>query len=81
MYIELLELNGITEIERILYIGLYVVFFLLDDLIVFFIAMISLELKGFSTKFGKYSKLIGGLIMIIIGGLMIFKPEWLMFNF
>lgn len=81
MYIELLEINALSEIEKILYIGLYIIFFLLDDLIVFFIAMISLELKGFSNKIGKYSKLIGGILMLIIGLLMIIKPEWLMFNF
>ena len=39
-----------------------------------------LETKAISNKFGKYSHLIGGIIMIIIGLLMLYKPEWLMFN-
>ena len=56
-------------------------FFLLDDLIVFFIAMRTMELTGFSTKYGKLAKLIGGILLLIIGLLMIFKPSWLMFNF
>ena len=54
---------------------------MLDDIIVFSIAMISLELTGFSTKYGKLSKLIGGILLITIGILMLIKPEWLMFNF
>ena len=56
-------------------------FFLIDDLIVFFIAMRTMELTGFSTKYGKFAKLIGGLLLLAIGILLIFKPEWLMFNF
>jgi len=56
-------------------------FFLIDDLVIFFIAMISMQLTGFSTKYGKLSKLIGGILLLLIGVLMIFKPEWLMFNF
>ena len=43
--------------------------------------MKTFELTGISTKYTKYSHLIGGLIMLIIGLLMIFKPSWLMFNF
>ena len=81
MYIEILNMNNLTNLEYYLYIILYVIFFMLDDIIVFSIAMISLELTGFSTKYGKLSKLIGGILLITIGILMLIKPEWLMFNF
>ena len=43
--------------------------------------MKTLEISGISTKYTKYSHLIGGIIMLIIALLMAFKPEWLMFNF
>ena len=39
------------------------------------------ELEEISNKYNKYSHLIGGIMMLIIGLLMLFKPEWLMFNF
>ena len=81
MFIEILSMNHPTAIEKIIYIGLYMIAFLLDDLIVFIIAMSTMELTGFSTKYGKLSKLIGGLLLLGIGILLIFKPEWLMFNF
>ncbi len=81
MFIEILSMNSPTIIEKIIYIGLYMVFFLLDDIIVFFIAMKTMELTGFSTKYGKVSKLVGGILLLLIGILLIFKPEWLMFNF
>ena len=54
---------------------------MLDDIVIFFVAMKTLQIKGISNKYTKYSHLIGGVIMIIIGLLMLFKPEWLMFNF
>ena len=81
IFTNVLALNEISSLERCIYIFIYIFFFLLDDLIVFFIAMFTLNIKAISTKYTKYSHLIGGIIMFIIGILMIFKPEWLMFNF
>jgi len=81
MFIEILSLNQPTLIIKIACIALYMIAFLLDDLIVFIVAISTMELTGFSTKYGKLSKLIGGLLLLGIGILLIFKPEWLMFNF
>ena len=81
MFIEILSLNNLTLLEEIIYIGLYMLFFLIDDLVIFFIAMTTMQITGFSTKYGKLSKLIGGILLLLIGLLLIFKPEWIMFNF
>ena len=81
MFIEILSMNHLTIIEEVIYIGLYMLFFLLDDLVIFFIAMTTMQLTGFSTKYGKLSKVVGGILLLLIGLLLIFKPEWLMFNF
>lgn len=81
MFIQILSMNNPVLIEKIAYIGLYMIAFLLDDLIVFIIAIKTMELTGFSTKYGKISKLVGGILLLLIGILMILKPQWLMFNF
>lgn len=81
MFTEILASNNVTSTQNIIYILIYVFFFLLDDLVVFIIAMKTLKITAISNKYGKCSHLIGGIIMILIGLLMIFKPEWLMFNF
>ena len=81
VFTELLSLNNIKGIAKIVYILIYVFFFLIDDLLVFFIAMKTLKIKAISNRYTKYSHLIGGIIMVLIGLLMIFKYEWLMFNF
>jgi len=39
-----------------------------------------LKMAGVTTKYGRLSKLIGGALMLAIGLLLIFKPEWLMFG-
>lgn len=81
MFTQILAINEVSKTGEILYSLLYVLFFMIDDIIIFIIAMKTLEIKAISNKYGKYSHLVGGLIMIIIGILMIYKPEWLMFNF
>ena len=81
IFLELLTINNITGITKILYLLLYILFYIIDDLIVFFIALFTLKTTGISTKYNKYVNLIGGLLMILMGLLLIFKPEWIMFNF
>lgn len=81
VFTQILSLNEVSSTMRVIYSLIYVLFFMIDDLLVFFISMKTLELKAISNKYSKYSSLIGGLLMIIIGFLMIYKPELLMFDF
>lgn len=81
VFTQLLALNHVEGLGAFYYTMIYILFFLLDDFIVFFIAMCSLKLTGISTKYNKYSHLVGGILMVIVGVLLLFKPEWLMFQF
>ena len=81
MFTQILTVNEVSKLSQVIYSLIYVLFFLIDDIVIFIIAMKTFEIKAISNKFGKYSHLIGGVIMLIIGFLMIYKPEWLMFNF
>ncbi len=81
LYSQILLLNGISGVKSIGYILLYIFFFLLDDLVVFTIAMFTLKVSGVTNKYTNLSHLIGGILMVIIGILMIFFPNVLMFNF
>ena len=81
IFITILELNKVGMISKVLYILLYIIFFLIDDIVVFVVAMKTLEISGVTTKYNKYSHLVGGILMILIGLLLIFKPEWIMLNF
>ena len=79
-FTQILAINDLNTFEYMINILIYIFFFLIDDIMVFTIAMVTLSVTGISTKYTKYSHLIGGLIMILIALLMVFKPEWLMFN-
>ena len=81
VFTELLAINNVNTFMKIMYTILYIILFLIDDLIVFMIAMFTMKITGISTKYNKYSHLLGGIVMLIIGILLIIKPEWLMFNF
>lgn len=81
VFTNILALNNLSFLEYGFYLFLYILFFLIDDLIIFFIAMKTFKVTGLSNKYAKYSHLIGGILMVLIGILMILKPEWLMFNF
>ncbi len=81
LFSSILAVNNVTGFTAFLYTLVYILFFLLDDLIVFLIAMFTLKVIGISNKYSKYSKLIGGILMLIIGLLLLVKPEWVMFNF
>ena len=54
---------------------------MIDDMFIFVVSVSTLELTVNSNiKYAKYSSLISGIIMIIIGLLLIFKPGLIMFN-
>jgi hypothetical protein len=80
VYTQVLALSDLSILQYYLYLLFYVFIFMLDDLIVFIIAMKTLEVTGFTAKYSKWSHLIGGILMIAIGLLLIFRPELLMFG-
>jgi len=80
VYTQVLVLNEMSGASYYLYILLYILFFMLDDLFVFFVAMTTLKMTGITTKYVKYTRLVGGILMIAIGFLLLFKPDLLMFS-
>ncbi len=81
IYAEILAINNVNGILRILYILLYCFCYMLDDFIIFIIAVATLSVKGISNKYNKYVTILSGIIMLLMGILLIFKPEWIMLNF
>lgn len=81
LFAQILAINDVSSFKELLYVLVYVLFFLIDDLVIFGIATFSLKAIGMSNKFTKYSHLIGGILMLIIGILLLFFPNIIMFNF
>ena len=81
IYTQVLSIQNLSGVQYILYLLLYLLFFMVDDIIIFVIAMKTAQLTGISTKYSRNAHLIGGILMIILGIMMIFRPEWLMLQF
>jgi len=80
IYTQVLSLADLPRWQYYLYLLLYILVFMFDDLFIFFTAMLTLQITGIQSKYSRYSHLIGGILMAIIGLLMLFKPELLMFS-
>ncbi len=80
MFTNILAINDLNTTQNVFYIFVYILFFLIDDIIIFVAAMLTLKINAVSTKYTKYSHLVGGIIMFIIGILLIFFPSILMLN-
>lgn len=80
VFTQILALSYLASWQYYMYMLLYILIFMLDDLFVFIVAMTTLQMTGITTKYSRISHLIGGILMLVIGLLLIFKPEWLMFG-
>ena len=80
VFTQILALSDLSVWQYYAYLILYIFFFMLDDIVIFVLAMITLKTVGVSGKYSRFSRLIGGILMVIIGLLLAFRPEWLMFG-
>ncbi|MBT3689751.1 hypothetical protein HOE31_01405 [bacterium] len=80
IYTSVLALSDLATWQYYLYLLFYIFIFMLDDMLVFGIAMVTLKSVGLDGKYSRYSHLIGGIIIFVLGLLLIFRPEWLSFS-
>jgi len=79
LYTQILALQDVGRLQYYLYLIFYNFFYMLDDFIVFGFAFFTLNRFGFSDKYNRYSTLVAGLLILILGLLLIFRPNLLMF--
>ncbi len=79
-FTQVLAMKHLPFWQNQMYLFLYIFIFMFDDLLVFFIVMKTMQLKGISSRYAKWSNLVGGVLILLIGLLLIFKPEWIMFG-
>lgn len=80
VFTQVLAMSNLSSGQYVLYMLLYIMMYMLDDMIIFVAAMMALKITAKSSQYTRYSHLIGGILMIIIGLLLVFKPAWLMFG-
>ena len=62
------------------YIGLYDFFYMLEDIIVVLVVGFSMKLFHLNSTYSRYSRLVGGILMLLLGAIFLLKPELLMFK-
>lgn len=79
VYTKVLAMSNLPAWQYYLYLSGYIFIFMLDDLFVFFIAMKTLQVTGLTGAYVRHAHAIGGAVLIVIGLMLLFKPEWLTF--
>ena len=80
IYVPILTMSGLATWQYYAYLTLYVFFYILPQLVTFLIAMFSLRVTAISSRVTKYSNLVGGLLMLAMGLILLFRPGWLAFG-
>ena len=80
IFTRVLSMNQLSSFQYYFYLLIYTGFFMIDDLIIFVLAVFAINKIGFGTKYNYWSTLIGGLLILALGILLIFRPGLLMFN-
>lgn len=80
IFADVLEQSGVSTGSRYFYMLLYILFYMIDDLIIFTLSMLTLQVTGIGTKYLRYVNLIGGIILVFISFALLFKPELLTFG-
>ncbi len=73
-FTKILQINNISFFQRQIYTFIYIFGYMIDDFLVFGLALFSVEKLQLTTKYSKWMNLFGGILMIILGIIMIFKP-------
>jgi hypothetical protein len=76
IYTHTLSLHQLTTTAYYGYIGLYTFFFMLDDLIIFSLAVLALD-TTIGQRYAGHCRLVGGTVLVILGAVMTFFPELL----
>lgn len=77
LYTQVLAMRGLNTWEYYAYLALYNVFYMLDDMIVLSIAVVTLSNRRLQQDDARWLKLVAGTLMFALGAVLVLRPEWL----
>lgn len=78
-FTKIVELNHLPWLHSQGLMLIYIVGYMVDDFLVFGLALWGFEKLHLTAKYSQWSNLIGGILMLLLGFLLIFSPEVLRF--
>ncbi len=77
MYTQILTMQEYVPLVNYLYLGLYIVAYMLDDSLLVAIVVITLSKKKLQESQGRWLKLLSGVVILALGFVMLVKPDLL----
>lgn len=77
---KIIEMNGLGFWSTQACMAVYIVFYMLDDFAVFALALWGFEQIQLTQRYSRWSTGLGGLLMLFLGWVLWFRPEWLRFG-
>ncbi len=74
-FTKIIQINDLGFWQTQWYMSVYIFFYMIDDLVVFGLALWGFDKMRMAHGFSKWSALIGGVCMLLLGYLLIFAPE------
>lgn len=78
-FTKILDLANLSWLAKQAYNAIYILGYMVDDFIVFGIALYSFEKIGITQKYSRISHVVGGLLMALLGLILLFAPSALVF--
>lgn len=80
LYGEILTLQQLPWWQNYLYLGLYIAAYMFDDALLLTGFVFTLSRRKLQEQQGRWLKLVSGIVILLLGLAMVFKPEWLYFG-
>ena len=80
IFTQILAFNEVSHLARYSYMALYILLYMIDDIVIFAIAIYTLHATGLTTKYQRFTLIFGGCLMYGLGLLLVFAPEVLTFQ-
>ena len=77
MYTSVLTLQNVPPWQNYAYLLLYIAAYMFDDTLMVAIVVVTLGRHKLQERGGRVLKLISGLVILLLGAVMLLRPEWL----
>jgi cytochrome c biogenesis protein CcdA len=74
-FTKIIELNDLAWFETQSLMFLYILLYMVDDLLVFGLALWGAERLHLTTRYARWCNFLGGILMLLLGGLLVFAPD------
>ena len=78
MYTAILAQQELGRTAHYAYLGLYILGYIADDTLMVTMAVVALSSNKLTERAGRWLKFLSGAIMLVLGGIMLLRPGWLL---